>query len=498
MDNNQQHRDKDGNLFGTSEDKTSPLGKQYTEHRDSNGDLTGKSEERTDLLGNQYIQHRDKLNARSGSSEAKTDWTGSAYTQHYDKDGRRVGQSETKTDVLGNEFIQHRDKDGNTAGTSTGGNASPGKPPPSTLNPLTSRLPSRILSRSSSDDGLGGVAFLVTLLIGLALALTLLYLGLPIFVGYWFAKLTNKRWINPVEERHRWRWFILPVVFSSVALLVNELIATGIMAANCSEPQSLSCSNYLRRPAPTVFALHTRFIQGNRPATTSPNDSPSPHANQNAASTLGQNTQNTQDGLPDSGDSFGAISRSESTGKLTYAWNFNSQSAAESRAQQECGSSDCRGILWFKNGYGAFAQANDGTWSTNWGGTQIDAEQKAINSCQQSTRTPGTCVTKAVVSSKVGLLNSSKLPQVALSWQPSCGSPPVNGGTWWPVLGPAEALEAVRGRFCGDAYVNANGSMQTASFSNIDDATTFAQKLSEASGYSFRVGEPKTHSLQTN
>jgi hypothetical protein len=498
VDNNQQHRDKDGNQVGTSESKTSPLGNQYTEHRDSNGDLTGKSEERTDIQGNQYIQHRDKLNARSGRSEEKTDWTGSTYTQHYDKDGRRVGQSETKTDVLGNEFLLHRDKDGNTAGTSTGGSASTARPPLSTLNPLTSRLPRRILSRSSSDDGLGGIAFLVTLLIGLALLLTFLYLGLPIFAGYWLAKYTNKRWINPIEERHRWRWVILPVVFSSVALLVNELIASGIMAANCSEPQSLSCSNYLRRPAPTVFGLHTRFIQGNPAATPSPNNSPSPHTIPNTVPTLGQNTQNTQDGLPGSGASFGAISRSESTGKLTYAWNFNSQSAAESRAQQECGASDCRGILWFKNGYGAFAQANDGIWSANWGGTQIDAEQKAINSCEQSTRTPRTCVTKAVVSSKVGLLNSSKLPPVAPSWQPSCGSPPVSGGTWWPVLGPADALEAVRGRFCGDAYVKADGSMQTASFSNFDDATTFARRLSEASGYSFRVGEPKTYPSQAN
>ena len=498
MGNNQRHRDKDGNQSGTSENKTSPLGNQYTEHRDSSGDLAGTSEERTDLLGNQYIQHRDKLNAHSGSSEEKTDWTGSTYTQHYDKDGRKVGQSETKTDVLGNEYILHRDKDGNTAGTSTGGSASTTKPPLNTWIPPISSLPSRIASRSSSDDGLGGVATLVTLLIGLALLLAFLYVGVPIFAGYWFAKFTNKRWISPVEERHRWRWVILPVVFSSVALLVNELIASGIMAAKCSEPQSIDCSDYLRNPAPTVFALHTRFIQVNPAATTTANKSQRPHTNPNAVSTLGQTAHNTQDSVTNSGDSFGAISRSESTGQLTYAWNFNSQSAAESRAQQDCGARDCRVILWFKNGYGAFAQANDGTWSTNWGGTQIEAEQKARNSCQQSTRTPGTCETKAIVGSKVGLLNRSEVPQVAPSWQPSCGSPPVNGGTWWPVLGPADALEAVRGRFCGDAYVKADGSMQTASFSNYDDATTFARRLSEQSGYSFRVGEPKTYSLQAN
>jgi hypothetical protein len=79
-----------------------------------------------------------------------------------------------------------------------------------------------------------------------------------------------------------------------------------------------------------------------------------------------------------------------------------------------------------------------------------------------------------------------------LSWQSSCGSAPVSGSRWWPVLGPAEAVDTIRSRFCGDAFVTEYGYAQVASFSSFEEATAFAQRLSGASGYSFRVGEPRT------
>ena len=88
------------------------------------------------------------------------------------------------------------------------------------------------------------------------------------------------------------------------------------------------------------------------------------------------------------------------------------------------------------------------------------------------------------------LVNRS--PTVApLAWQASCGSAPVSGSRWWPVLGPAEAVETIRSRYCGDAYVTADGASQVASFSSFEEATAFAQRLSGASGYSFRVGEAR-------
>lgn len=91
----------------------------------------------------------------------------------------------------------------------------------------------------------------------------------------------------------------------------------------------------------------------------------------------------------------------------------------------------------------------------------------------------------------VAMLVANRPPtQDALPWQASCGSPPVSGSSWWPVLGPREAVEVVRSSYCGDAYLTMAGVAQVASFSTFEDASAFAQRLSSASGYSFRVGEP--------
>jgi len=95
----------------------------------------------------------------------------------------------------------------------------------------------------------------------------------------------------------------------------------------------------------------------------------------------------------------------------------------------------------------------------------------------------------AIVGVLVSKQTSTPTP---LSWQSSCGSAPVSGSRWWPVLGPAEAVDTIRSRFCGDAYVTVYGYAQVASFSSFEEATAFAQRLSGASGYSFRVGEPRT------
>lgn len=82
--------------------------------------------------------------------------------------------------------------------------------------------------------------------------------------------------------------------------------------------------------------------------------------------------------------------------------------------------------------------------------------------------------------------------QRALVWQASCGSAPVAGSSWWPVLGPGQAVDAIRSRYCGDAYLTKEGAAQVASFSSSEEATAFAERLSRESGYAFRVGQPRT------
>lgn len=78
-----------------------------------------------------------------------------------------------------------------------------------------------------------------------------------------------------------------------------------------------------------------------------------------------------------------------------------------------------------------------------------------------------------------------------LQWEHSCGSPTSPGSTWWPVLGPGEAVESVKKNYCGDAFLTAEGTTQVASFTSEDEASKFAIKLSRTIGYPFRVGKSR-------
>lgn len=87
--------------------------------------------------------------------------------------------------------------------------------------------------------------------------------------------------------------------------------------------------------------------------------------------------------------------------------------------------------------------------------------------------------------------SSTATPSPATSTPLStCGSN--RGQTWWPVLGPAVSLNQVRKNYCKDAYVNVEGSLQVASFNSEELARALAERLSVATGVSFRVGQPKT------
>lgn len=81
-----------------------------------------------------------------------------------------------------------------------------------------------------------------------------------------------------------------------------------------------------------------------------------------------------------------------------------------------------------------------------------------------------------------------------LTYQSSCGSSSSSSGEWWPVLGPAndDLFQIVRSRYCGDAFINANGYLQVASFNSPSEADKFVQRLSIATRAAFRRGERYT------
>ena len=82
--------------------------------------------------------------------------------------------------------------------------------------------------------------------------------------------------------------------------------------------------------------------------------------------------------------------------------------------------------------------------------------------------------------------------QACLDYASNEGTAPQAGETWWPVVGPAEALEASRQHCRADAFINGSGNVQIASFRDRSTAETFAQQLSSDNShpYGFRVGEP--------
>ena len=92
---------------------------------------------------------------------------------------------------------------------------------------------------------------------------------------------------------------------------------------------------------------------------------------------------------------------------------------------------------------------------------------------------------------------AAPLPVASDQWQ-ACvdrsdtdGQPPQPGETWWPVVGPGNALAAARQHCRSDAFINRSGNAQIASFRDRDTATTFAEQLSADSShpYTFWVGE---------
>jgi serine/threonine-protein kinase len=84
--------------------------------------------------------------------------------------------------------------------------------------------------------------------------------------------------------------------------------------------------------------------------------------------------------------SFGAIARSPSTQSKGYAWNYNTQLLAESRALKECESSsdsgDCQVMIWATNSCISIAEGTNGAAGTGRAEDSAIAESTAIKVCQ--------------------------------------------------------------------------------------------------------------------
>jgi hypothetical protein len=89
--------------------------------------------------------------------------------------------------------------------------------------------------------------------------------------------------------------------------------------------------------------------------------------------------------------------------------------------------------------------------------------------------------------------SSSAASSSSLDYSASCGSVSSSTGKWWPVLGPGDRslLATVRGRFCADAYINAHGALQVASFGSWEEADRFRIRIEQATRQSFRVGQAR-------
>ncbi len=96
---------------------------------------------------------------------------------------------------------------------------------------------------------------------------------------------------------------------------------------------------------------------------------------------------------------------------------------------------------------------------------------------------------------------TKRIPEAVRRWQ-ACldylssmdGQPAQPGETWWPVVGRSVALNASRSHCREDAFRNAAGNTQIASFRDRETAAAFAEQLSQDSSHPYRfwVGDPTT------
>ena len=85
-------------------------------------------------------------------------------------------------------------------------------------------------------------------------------------------------------------------------------------------------------------------------------------------------------GCQASGDKYGAIALSETTGRWGPAYDLATQASAEEAALRYCNTDDCRIVVWFANTCGAVARRPElVTWGL--GETREVAEDAALAEC---------------------------------------------------------------------------------------------------------------------
>ncbi len=126
-----------------------------------------------------------------------------------------------------------------------------------------------------------------------------------------------------------------------------------------------------------------------------------------------------------------------------------------------------------------------------------DSGAPAPPALQRDAREPAAVITTAAAAEPEAPEREPQANATDQHWQ-ACleedqqdGAAPRSGETWWPVIGPADALQAARRHCRGDAFLNSQGNAQIASFRDRGTAQSFAETLTADSSHpwSFRVGE---------
>ena len=81
-------------------------------------------------------------------------------------------------------------------------------------------------------------------------------------------------------------------------------------------------------------------------------------------------------------DYYGSIAFSVENGALGWSNDYDSRSAAENEATNQCGS-NCEAVLWFRNACGAIATSSDHSYGTGWATNRGEAESIAMRGCHQ-------------------------------------------------------------------------------------------------------------------
>lgn len=84
-------------------------------------------------------------------------------------------------------------------------------------------------------------------------------------------------------------------------------------------------------------------------------------------------------------------------------------------------------------------------------------------------------------------VNISDKSPTTLTWKSACGSSYSRSSVWYAVVGSGKALQVVKNKYCGDAFIASGGYVQVASFNSRDEAKQFADLLTKLSGYKFWV-----------